>query len=159
MLAVSFLAGANPTTLLNQFHQHMSVDINSTNAEAGNAELLSRVHALSESHGGQLLRNFQGFPVPPGLFVESEFARAPHKADLVHQEGPAAAHAQYLRLTNSHRTAFDSIWPPYGSAMRPVTYVSQTDRYFSCKELPVLARRFCSQLFGTWFSPKACCAK
>jgi PIF1-like helicase/Helitron helicase-like domain at N-terminus len=110
MLFMCFLGGANPTILLNQFRAQLYADIVAPNPEAALHELLIRLHALSERHGGQLLRNFPGFPVPQDLFSQSEFEQANTEVMVASlPDGRTAAHIEYQRLNGSQRTSLDAI--------------------------------------------------
>jgi hypothetical protein len=69
MLITCYQAGANPTALLNEFQNSMSADIQGHTTEDVQQELLSRLHKISDHHGGRLLRLFQTFPPPPAVLL------------------------------------------------------------------------------------------
>jgi PIF1-like helicase len=110
MLITCYQAGANPTALLSEFQTSMSADIQGNTAEDVQQELLSRLHEISDHHGGRLLRSFQTFPPPPELLPATEMLRA--EAELNAAATPDALSAAILdcnRLNIGQRLAFDTI--------------------------------------------------
>ena len=72
LLIICYQEGANPLALCEQFQNAMMEDIlDGTEAER-TEQLLVRLHHISERHGGKLLRDFPGFPIPAALMHTSE---------------------------------------------------------------------------------------
>ena len=110
LLVMMFQEGANPLLLYNAFRDFLSSDIQKPDPEQRNQELLQRLLSISDRHGGKLLRNFPGFPVPKSMKARTEALQLEtYIRGLQQKECAEEIRQQYCSLKTQQKAVVDEV--------------------------------------------------